>query len=57
MPLILFGNWIPKPLATPFVAVHLVHSRLTPTRCFSETSPSLLFIIHYERFLVSIFRG
>ncbi|MDR1270475.1 MAG: hypothetical protein LBK82_13215 [Planctomycetaceae bacterium] len=27
----------PKRKATPFAVVKLIHSRLTPTRCFSKT--------------------
>ncbi|MDR1268719.1 MAG: hypothetical protein LBK82_04275 [Planctomycetaceae bacterium] len=29
-----------KRKATPFAVAHLVHSRLTPTRPFSERSPT-----------------
>ncbi|MDR1270824.1 MAG: hypothetical protein LBK82_15015 [Planctomycetaceae bacterium] len=31
---------IPKRKATQFAVVNLIHSRLTPTRCFSKTSPT-----------------
>ncbi|MDR1269216.1 MAG: hypothetical protein LBK82_06805 [Planctomycetaceae bacterium] len=41
MPLILFGNWILKPLATPIAIVNLVYSQLSPTQPFSERLPTL----------------
>ncbi|MDR1142271.1 MAG: hypothetical protein LBL62_11300 [Planctomycetaceae bacterium] len=40
MPLIPVGNRIPNTLSTQFAIVNLVRCRLTPTRCFSKTSPT-----------------
>ncbi|MDR1271043.1 MAG: hypothetical protein LBK82_16130 [Planctomycetaceae bacterium] len=57
MPLISSGNWIPKPLATPFAVVNLIHSRLSPTRPFSERSPTSFHLFSCVSCLKRTFQG
>ncbi|MDR1269595.1 MAG: hypothetical protein LBK82_08725 [Planctomycetaceae bacterium] len=43
------GNLIPKRKAIPFTVVNPAHCRLSPTRPFSEKSPTYKRLLTYKR--------